>query len=185
MWCATTCGAVCCKRPRIPRAATSCSPPRSSFACTSFARRNTLASRWGKSRKSSTTACCDIVPVRLCGTSFGAGSTTAERVAQDLGIDIVLADVLPGGKSDEVIKLQSQGLKVGMVGDGINDAPALTQADVDPAFVTQINPSSSTHQHIRDNLWSAEQALRTTVTNIVLIVFFILIYQTSHSSAFN
>ena len=48
-------------------------------------------------------------------------------------------------------------------------APALTQADVDPAFVTQINPSSSTHQHIRDNLWSAEQALRTGLPGMVLL----------------
>ena len=46
----------------------------------------------------------------------GDNRPTAERVAADLGIDIVLADVLPGGKADEVRKLQAQGLKVGMVG---------------------------------------------------------------------
>ncbi len=67
-----------------------------------------------------------IEVVMLTGDNAG----TAKRIAADLGIDSVLADVLPGQKADKVKELQATGKRVGMVGDGVNDAPALTQANV-------------------------------------------------------
>jgi P-type Cu2+ transporter len=60
----------------------------------------------------------------------GDNAATAKRIAADLGIDSVLADVLPDQKAEKVKALQATGKKVGMVGDGVNDAPALTQANV-------------------------------------------------------
>ncbi|MFC6010344.1 heavy metal translocating P-type ATPase [Nocardia lasii] len=68
--------------------------------------------------------------VMLTGDNKG----TADRIAADLGIDTVIADVLPEDKADRIAELQHSGKKVAMVGDGVNDAPALARADLGVAI---------------------------------------------------
>ncbi|HZQ14092.1 MAG TPA: heavy metal translocating P-type ATPase [Pseudolabrys sp.] len=80
------------------------------------------------------TAAATIAKLRERGVQVamltGDNAGTAQRIAKELGVEIVLADVLPGQKAAKIKELQARGKKVGMVGDGVNDAPALTQADV-------------------------------------------------------
>jgi P-type Cu2+ transporter len=78
------------------------------------------------------TAAATVAKLRELGVQVamltGDNAGTAHRIARELGIDILLAEVLPGQKAAKVKELQAEGKKVGMVGDGVNDAPALTQS---------------------------------------------------------
>jgi Cu+-exporting ATPase len=111
----------------------------------------------------------------------GDGRPTAEAVAAELGLDEVSAEVLPDGKREVVLELQQEGHVVAMAGDGVNDAPALAQAQVGIAMGsgTDVALESAGITLVKGDLRAivrARRLSRTTVRNIRQNLFFAFVY---------
>ncbi|MGB4658149.1 MAG: heavy metal translocating P-type ATPase, partial [Mobilitalea sp.] len=111
----------------------------------------------------------------------GDHKITAEAIRKELDIDTVIAEVLPGEKENEVRKIQAKGSKVAMIGDGINDAPALARADVGIAIGagTDIAIESADVVLMKSNLQDAVTAIqlsKATIKNIKENLFWAFFY---------